>query len=121
VDIKSDTDDLVGKLHGGDDIQHIGRLADLLSFQKVEMVEAATASCISCWVASKGYPNRMCWNPPVALKAPTVRRKSWYSAPPMVCSDCTATWVNPSSCILARATSGESRCLPCLASFLRMM
>ncbi len=43
VDIKSDIDYLVGQLHGGNDIQHIGRFADLLSFQKIEMVEAGAA------------------------------------------------------------------------------
>ena len=33
-------DHLIGQLHGRDNVQHIGRLADLLSFQKIEMVQA---------------------------------------------------------------------------------
>lgn len=34
-------DDFIGQLHGSDDIQHVGRFADLLSIQKLEMVQAS--------------------------------------------------------------------------------
>ena len=48
----------------------------------------------------------------ICQKARTVAVKLSNSSPRMVCRDCTATWVKPSSIICARAMATESSCRP---------
>jgi len=38
--VPSDVDNLIGQLHGGDDIQHVGCLTDFLFLQNDEMIKA---------------------------------------------------------------------------------